>query len=288
MYKLIIVDDEEIEREGMARFISWDKYDIELCGTAQNGAEALEKIMEYEPDIVLTDVKMPVMNGIELIRRLYKTQKNIVVIVLSGYGEYEFTSQAMEYGVRHYILKPCDEDKIVSILDDVKKEVEQKKEYRTIKRGLLPHAKGELLRRLMLDSKVSQEDLNLLKKDLPDRNGNIKLLAMKNKVAGFEYLEQFALGNILGEILGMDKMPLFTSVDDTVLFVIDNVPDCDLKESVQRTLMEFSRNKTRNIKAAVSRDADIMKLKQLYEQIAYLYALSENSDAPELLCYPES
>lgn len=123
MYKLLIVDDEQIEREGMAHFIQWDKYDIQLCGTAWNGADALGKIQKDVPDIVLTDIKMPVMNGIELIQKLSETYRNIVVVVLSGYGEYEFTSQAMEYGIRHYILKPCDEDKIVAVMNDAKKEL---------------------------------------------------------------------------------------------------------------------------------------------------------------------
>lgn len=71
MYKLLIVDDEQIEREGMAHFIQWDKYDIQLCGTAWNGADALGKIQKDVPDIVLTDIKMPVMNGIELIQKLF-------------------------------------------------------------------------------------------------------------------------------------------------------------------------------------------------------------------------
>lgn len=141
MYKLLIVDDEQIEREGMAHFIQWDKYDIQLCGTAWNGADALGKIQKDVPDIVLTDIKMPVMNGIELIQKLSETYRNIVVVVLSGYGEYEFTSQAMEYGIRHYILKPCDEDKIVAVMNDAKKEVDKRREYHTLKRELLPHAK---------------------------------------------------------------------------------------------------------------------------------------------------
>lgn len=137
MYKLLIVDDEQIEREGMAHFIQWDKYDIQLCGTAWNGADALGKIQKDVPDIVLTDIKMPVMNGIELIQKLSETYRNIVVVVLSGYGEYEFTSQAMEYGIRHYILKPCDEDKIVAVMNDAKKEVDKRREYHTLKRELL-------------------------------------------------------------------------------------------------------------------------------------------------------
>ena len=214
MYKLLIVDDEQIEREGMAHFIQWDKYDIQLCGTAWNGADALGKIQKDVPDIVLTDIKMPVMNGIELIQKLSETYRNIVVVVLSGYGEYEFTSQAMEYGIRHYILKPCDEDKIVAVMNDAKKEVDKRREYHTLKRELLPHAKEELFRRLLTGSRLSDDEIMALKKDFPTNGDSYRLLAMKNEVSGFEYIEQFILGNILGEILQMATMPLFTYVDD--------------------------------------------------------------------------
>lgn len=288
MYKLMIVDDEQIEREGMAQFIPWAKYDIEICGTAWNGEDALEKIQKNEPDIVLTDIKMPVMNGIELIRRLYKTNRNIVIVVLSGYGEYEFTSQAMEYGVRHYILKPCDEEKIIAVINNAKKEVEQKKEYYTLKSEIMVHAKEEVLRRMMTEKQLSDKEITLLKKDFSKSMYDVKLLGMKNKMAGFDYLEQFILGNVLGELLQMDRMPLFTSIDDTVFFVLENMPNERIRDAVKKTLEEFSRFRKTKITAAVSLSSDISKLKELYEQIVYLYALGENNEKVQLICYPEN
>ena len=116
MYTLLIVDDEEIEREGMAQLISWEKYGYKLVGTARNGAEGLEKIDQLHPDIVIVDIKMPVMNGIEMIRQGQAAYPDTAYVVLSGYGDYEYTSQAMELGVRHYILKPCDDAKIMPVL----------------------------------------------------------------------------------------------------------------------------------------------------------------------------
>ena len=127
MYKLLIVDDEEFEREGMAQLIDWARYDIEMAGTAWNGVEALRKAETLRPDIILTDIKMPVMNGIELIRRVREKYPEIEFAVLSGYGEYEFTSQAMEEGVRHYILKPCDEEKVVEVIGKVRRDVDAKR-----------------------------------------------------------------------------------------------------------------------------------------------------------------
>ena len=109
MIKVILVDDEDIERDAMAEIIPWEKLDMELVDTAWNGIEGLEKIRMHVPDIVITDIKMPVMDGIQLIRNTKELYPDILFVVLSGYGEYEHTSRAMELGIRHYILKPCDE-----------------------------------------------------------------------------------------------------------------------------------------------------------------------------------
>ncbi len=291
MYKLIIVDDEQIEREGMAQFIPWDKYDVELVGTAWNGLDGFEQIQEKRPDIVLTDIKMPVMNGIELIRKLNENFPDICVVVLSGYGEYEYTSQAMEHGVRHYILKPCDEEKIVSVLEDAKKEVDKKRDdrkkeeqYHQIKRRMLPRAKEEVFRSLLQNRELPDGEQELLKQELSELGDQVILVAMKNQAAGFDYLEQFILGNILGEVLGKKKMPLSTSIGDTILFLFDASVEKKLEKAVEKTMQEFSRMKTRKIITAVSGYGKFESINTLYEQILYLYALGENSK-DTYLCY---
>lgn len=77
---------------------------MKVAGTARNGAEGLEKIAKYKPDLAIVDIKMPVMNGIEMIRKAKEQYPDMTFVVLSGYGDYEFTSQAMDLGVRHYPL----------------------------------------------------------------------------------------------------------------------------------------------------------------------------------------
>lgn len=116
MIKVLLVDDEDIEREAMAEIIPWENLDMELVDMAWNGIEGLEKIRTHQPDIVITDIKMPVMDGIQLIGKTKELYPDMLFVVLSGYGEYEYTSRAMELGIRHYILKPCDEEKIVEVL----------------------------------------------------------------------------------------------------------------------------------------------------------------------------
>ena len=150
------MDDEEIEHEGMAQFIPWDTYGMKVVGTARNGAEGLEKIAKYKPDLAIVDIKMPVMNGIEMIRKAKKQYPDMTFVVLSGYGDYEFTSQAMELGVRHYILKPCDEAKMIPVLNKAIAEMEETRaqnarseKVEAEARLLKPYAREQLFRDLV-------------------------------------------------------------------------------------------------------------------------------------------
>ena len=96
MEKLLIVDDEEIELDGMTELIDWPSYGYELVGTAINGKRGLALIQEKQPDIVITDIKMPVMDGLAMIRAAQEQHVDSVFVVLSGDGDYEYTSQAMQ------------------------------------------------------------------------------------------------------------------------------------------------------------------------------------------------
>lgn len=113
-----------------------------------------------------------------------------------------------------------------------------------------------------------------------------RLLAMKNEVSGFEYIEQFILGNILGEILQMATMPLFTYVDDMVIFAIDVCTDNSLSKAVERTLQEFARMKSKAIASAASLEGDISVAHELYKQLLYLFTMVDNKTDAGLLCYP--
>ena len=202
------MDDEEIEHEGMAQFIPWDTYGMKVVGTARNGAEGLEKIAKYKPDLAIVDIKMPVMNGIEMIRKAKKQYPDMTFVVLSGYGDYEFTSQAMELGVRHYILKPCDESKMIPVLNKAFAELEEarKKNARSEKleteaRLLKPYAREQLFRDLLLGKAQASSGARQLVDELGGEQRMVLLLDFRLK-CGFDSLERYVVGNMLGELIG--------------------------------------------------------------------------------------
>ncbi|PNV61634.1 hypothetical protein C0033_12125 [Clostridium sp. chh4-2] len=130
MLKMIIADDERIIRESIYNLIQWDKLGIEIIGLCENGIEAYDMILDESPDIVLTDIKMSGMSGLEVISRIRENDPDIQFILLSGYDEFEYAREAMKYGVRHYILKPCDETEILPSIQEAIQECYHKRIFR--------------------------------------------------------------------------------------------------------------------------------------------------------------
>lgn len=132
MLRLLIADDEKIIRESISRIIDWEKIGIELVAVCKDGMEAYDAILDEYPDIVLTDIRMPKLSGIELIQKIYQLDANIQFIIMSGYDDFEYAKQAMRCGVKHYILKPCNEQEITEAIVDASrdhKRAEQTRAY---------------------------------------------------------------------------------------------------------------------------------------------------------------
>ncbi len=117
--KVFLVDDEIVVREGIRESFPWDETPYVLVGEAPDGEMALPMIRDTNPDIVITDIKMPFMDGIELCRIMQKQMPWIGVIVLSGYDEFEYARQCIQLGVREYMLKPINADALKETLDKV-------------------------------------------------------------------------------------------------------------------------------------------------------------------------
>ncbi len=127
MYKVLLVDDERTILDGISSTVNWEGQGVTLLGTANNGVEALDFIKEHQPDIVISDIMMPGVDGIQLLQKTFKTHPLIKFILLSGYSEFEYARQAMGYGVKHYLLKPSNEDIISQALAEVVSELDLQK-----------------------------------------------------------------------------------------------------------------------------------------------------------------
>ena len=126
MIRLMIVDDEEIVRHSLATLIDWNSLGIEIIATCKNGLEAYDAIMDEYPDIVLTDIQMPGFSGLELITWVNKSNAPIEFVILSGYREFEYAQTAMRLGVRHYLLKPCNNAQLMATMETVIQEQREK------------------------------------------------------------------------------------------------------------------------------------------------------------------
>lgn len=120
MIKVLLADDERKIREGIRDIIDWKTLGIQLLELAPNGNIAYKLISLYAPQIVITDLKMPGLTGLELIQKVQMESKvpNPIFIILTGYNDFDFAQQAMRYGVRHYLLKPTSEEEISMVLQD--------------------------------------------------------------------------------------------------------------------------------------------------------------------------
>lgn len=162
MLKMIIADDEEKVCKLIEKLINWKELEIELVGTANNGVEVLEMIERLDPDIVITDIRMPGLDGLEVIERVTKQERQVKFVVVSGYKYFEYAYNALKFGVEDYLLKPIQKSELNQILGKIcVAKTEKEKMYLEQK-----NLKGERDRSLSL---LQQSFMELLF-EVPDNN----------------------------------------------------------------------------------------------------------------------
>ncbi|MGL4572059.1 MAG: response regulator [Clostridium sp.] len=144
LYKVLIVDDEEEIRQGIIKKIDWEKYGFKIVGDAENGKDALEKLEKLQPDIVMTDIKMPFMNGLELGEKIKEIMPWTKIIIFSGSDELEYAHRAIKINAHEYVLKPINSIELIEVIKKLKikmdEELDEKKNveklYKYYKRSL--------------------------------------------------------------------------------------------------------------------------------------------------------
>jgi len=128
MLKIFLVEDESIMREGLRDNMPWQQFGYEFVGEAADGETALPLIRKTRPDVLLTDIKMPFMDGLALSRIVAKEFPNMKIIILSGYDDFDYARQAIQIGVEQYILKPVTRETLKKVLLEVKEKIDSEKE----------------------------------------------------------------------------------------------------------------------------------------------------------------
>lgn len=135
LYKIMLVDDEDDVREGIKRKINWNSIGFEMVITAENGQEALDLAEKTSPDVIITDIKMPFMDGLTLCKRLQEKMITCKVIILSGFDDFEYAQKAILYNVTEYLVKPIDTIELTQALTKLKQKMDEEiKEKRDVEK----------------------------------------------------------------------------------------------------------------------------------------------------------
>lgn len=171
MYKLIIVDDEDMIRDGISMGINWNELGFEVIGHAANGLEAIEAVKKSVPDVLITDIRMPEMDGVELMEFLSENYPSIKLVVLSGYNDFEYLKSSIKNNVFDYILKPTLISEFVELFKRLKivldEEYQKKKEYENLRKSLinnLPYLERIFLNQLVIGMFHDMDELEGKKK----------------------------------------------------------------------------------------------------------------------------
>lgn len=159
MMKVIIADDEIQVRRGLKMKADWEEEGFQIAGEASNGKEALQLVEETRADLVITDVRMPVMDGIEFAGRCHREYPHVKVIVLSGYSDFDYVRSSLIEGVKDYLLKPVAPDELAEALRRVKDEImlEKKKQLESEKVSRLVHTQLEEMKEQYVLQLVKEE-----------------------------------------------------------------------------------------------------------------------------------
>ncbi|MFC5406083.1 response regulator transcription factor [Cohnella soli] len=239
MYKVLMVDDEAFILDGLKIIVDWAEYGFEITGWASNGARALELLEQNEYHLLITDIRMPHMNGIELIRAIRSRHMNVKIVVLSGFSDFEYVKEASRLGIENYLLKPVNEDELASTLLNLAEKIEGELFHRMQQRVDYHILRDNILYRWAagnIDGKELKERALLLNLNLEASYYRTCILRVTESREGFHNelhrghmndLGAFALCNIVSETLGpRDDLYVFPTVNGeaVLIFLYNEMP----------------------------------------------------------------
>lgn len=140
MFKVILIDDEEIIRRGLRKMVNWKKMGCEVVAEAEDGIQGFELIKEHVPDIIISDIRMPKKNGLEMIAAMKDINQDCQIIILTGFREFEYAQEAIRLGVLQFLLKPSKIKEIMAAVEEaveiLKIQEKEEEEYKHIRKRI--------------------------------------------------------------------------------------------------------------------------------------------------------
>ncbi|GAB6990224.1 response regulator [Paenibacillus pini] len=301
MYKLLLVEDEEDVRDGLIEEIHWESIGYEVVDSAENGREAMDLVDRYLPDVVVTDIHMPFMDGLQLASWIREHHPMIKIIILTGYDEFEYAQKAIKLQIDEYILKPFSSQELIEVLLKVKRHMEAEMAEKENVQILKEHYRKSIpvLRELFLSSMVTRKltiheieeksasygmdlsgqafmaaaiRIDYVHEDL-DREidqqmaGNLKS-SVSLKYTEDRYLQLFAVYNVADEICQKTSgFKVFIHHDECVLLAVGKQADLEiLAERMLTLLEEIRQNVHKYVKLTVTSGAG-----SVFQHIADVY-----------------
>jgi len=241
----MIVDDEPWVREGLLNSISWNELGIELTGSASNGRHALELFSKTLPDIVLTDIKMPEMDGLEFTKEALMIRRDAYILLMSAYNEFEYARKAIGLGAKDYILKPFGKEEIMEVIKKARIEIEQSARSKKDMEKLSSIVKEKLLKDLLFNKNIDLADIKEKCVNIGTKLHTGKLVVIVFKISHHcNYTGNISESTIYSNILKHIIMEItqyydgiITGMDEKDLIAgILQVGDTDLQENLSKYL----------------------------------------------------
>ena len=257
MYKILLVDDEILVRDAIRENIDWEKLDCELIGDCENGKQAVEFVKTHEVDIVLTDILMPYMDGMELSHFLHDNYPDILIVIFSGFGEFEYAKKAIQYNVSEYMLKPVTAMELTKVIENMKEKLDSRKMEQRKMESLTQvsqdyHKNANVIRSKALDCLVKcTRDVQVSLDEL-ERMG-ITFQAASYRVAVFDidtYSEMYQMDMDKQQESALMAFVLFNVGDEIVVRENAGVV---YQEGNNRVCIIFAGNRTKEFSESIHR-----------------------------------
>ena len=257
MYKILLVDDEILVRDAIRENIDWGKLDCELIGDCENGKQAVEFVKTHEVDIVLTDILMPYMDGMELSRFLHDNYPDILIVIFSGFGEFEYAKKAIQYNVSEYMLKPVTAMELTKVIENMKEKLDSRKKEQRKMESLTQvsqdyHKNANVIRSKALDCLVKCTREVQVSLDELERMG-ITFQAASYRVAVFDidtYSEMYQMDMDKQQESALMAFVLFNVGDE---IVVREKAGVVYQEGNNRVCIIFAGNRTKEFSENIHR-----------------------------------